>query len=515
MKHYQIIRLLLFFLAAACISPFLSCQAEIAEAGEQMPAKDQCRVMLILEVPGTEMNAVRTVNDSRIDNINLWLYETGTGLKQHLFRGAGSQNVSVTLPCGTWKIYAVANLGTDAGQMEESSLQELCWPVRVSEPTGTDLPLMAATATLVVTGHSDISATIKLSRTVARLEFDLAVSDAFSQTFVLEKVQVKNAASEVALFGNNHPLSCNDYPAQSLSGKGFTAVFYLPENLAGTVGTISDPRQKSQSNAPQNATYLRIEGTNNARRVVYHIYPGENTTTDFNLFRNRRYVLKATILGIEAIDTRVSVTEVTLDAPNEYTAVDYAARSNLTIGCTNDPSNTFSLRCTFPLGNFGTLQVGDKIVTAGMDVPLTAGTYPVSYTQPTTGRQRIEFQVSDRYGSTWQQEFSTTFMIPSSLGIIIDPDIAIVKRTGYFRILLHETNYTGPVWVTFNEISGAGTLLYHKEPLKTGSVLQLTTGSFEFEYRIVGYKPLTVDVTARDCFGQEDRQKETYTIPRV
>lgn len=58
---------------------------------------------------------------------------------------------------------------------------------------------------------------------------------------------------------------------------------------------------KGYGNAPRNAAFIEMQGvyTKNGVRseVSYNIYPGENSSNDFNLVRNHHYTIVATIRG--------------------------------------------------------------------------------------------------------------------------------------------------------------------------------------------------------------------------
>ena len=81
---------------------------------------------------------------------------------------------------------------------------------------------------------------------------------------------------------------------------GITIVSYVPENLQGIVAGLSE-RLKGYGMAPLSSTFIEMQGiyTKNGVRseISYEIYPGENSSTDFNLVRNHHYAIVATIRG--------------------------------------------------------------------------------------------------------------------------------------------------------------------------------------------------------------------------
>ena len=89
---------------------------------------------------------------------------------------------------------------------------------------------------------------------------------------------------------------CAATKAFPADGDGYSAVYYLPENLQGENASIPGQEQKNEANAPEYAAYILIEGEADGLHVVYRIYLGENDTSDFNIARNRVYRIEARIL---------------------------------------------------------------------------------------------------------------------------------------------------------------------------------------------------------------------------
>ena len=67
--------------------------------------------------------------------------------------------------------------------------------------------------------------------------------------------------------------------------------YWMPRNVRGTVN-ITSPIRRGKNNAPVGSAYLKFVATDNAnpkRKLVYRIYLGGNTTTDFNVLDNTNY----------------------------------------------------------------------------------------------------------------------------------------------------------------------------------------------------------------------------------
>lgn len=73
------------------------------------------------------------------------------------------------------------------------------------------------------------------------------------------------------------------YEKLASPAEGQTYVWYIPQNLQGTK-TNTDPTQKNKL-APANSFYIRMfaDSDNNGSSYLYTLYPGGNTTDDFNL----------------------------------------------------------------------------------------------------------------------------------------------------------------------------------------------------------------------------------------
>ena len=94
----------------------------------------------------------------------------------------------------------------------------------------------------------------------------------------------------MSLFAPSRPTTSGDVAdttPDAAPGQTFSASYYLLENRQGTVAGIGSQDGKNQSVAPEEATYIYIEGEADGVKVAYRIYPGENNTTDFNIVRNR------------------------------------------------------------------------------------------------------------------------------------------------------------------------------------------------------------------------------------
>ena len=352
--------------------------------------------------------------ESGVQDVNLWLLNDVSGLPRHRYL-SGAGEVTLELPAGTYDYYALANAGTDMGECDAATLEELSLaldPYADFQEGGRFL--MASRGSFTVLGATTVP--VRLVRCAAKVELELSVAPAFAPEFTLTRVQALSVPTVLHPFGDNHTedlAALADYPAEEVTGTAYKGTFYLPENLAGENTAIADPRERSRANAPKGAVCFRIEGTAGGRKVDYFVYPGANVTSDFNLHRNRHYRIEAVIMGLNTVDTRVSTTEAELSPWQESYAVGATARSIFTLSCVNNPDNRFDLSYELLSGS-GTLSVDGQALAPGVPLRLTEGggehTAEIAYTQQEEGEAKVRLLVTDNYGFTVEKRLSTTFV---------------------------------------------------------------------------------------------------------
>ena len=200
-------------------------------------------------------------DDTRIDDINLYLFPANGDPARHLYI-APVRPVVLELPKGDYTLYAIANLGHDAGERTQQS----------------------------VTVRGDTQIAVSLIRAVAKVNFSYTVAADFAKSFRVKFIQLRSVPRSATLFGSSRAESSEavaDMPPIETSATTYAATYYLLENRQGEVAGIGYQQQKDQTRAPEHATYIAIAGEADGTQVVYRIYLGENNTTDFNVGRNR------------------------------------------------------------------------------------------------------------------------------------------------------------------------------------------------------------------------------------
>lgn len=432
--------------------------ASCSELPEELPANPSASgsVRFSFETPAA-MLTVRSMDpalETEVRDVNLWLMNSMPGAARHRYL-SGSGDLTLELPAGTYDYYALANAGTDLGERDAASLEEISLSLDpyTDFQQGGRLP-MAGRGSFTVSGFTTVA--VRLVRCAAKVELDLSVAPAFAPEFTLTRVQALDVPTRLRPFGDNRPedlAALVDYPAEE-AADGFHGVYYLPENLAGVNTAISDPQQRSRANAPKGAACFRIEGTAQGRKVDYFVYPGANVTTDFNLRRNRHYRIEALITGINTLDTRVSTTEVDLPAWNDRYFTGATARSLLTLSCMNNADNRFDLSYELLSGS-GTVEIDGQALSPGVPFRLLEGgsnrSAEIAYTQQEEGEVALRLTLKDRYGFSIERELATTFVKDGPrVTFEQEGDTLYGYEFGNLDLHLDQPGYTGSYQVQIN-----------------------------------------------------------------
>ena len=359
-------------------------------------------------LPGTRAVA----DESRVEDINLYLFPANDAPARHVY-AASQRTVALELPDGRYTLYAVANLGTDTGLLPEAEVRALrcAW-----NPDGSDsrtLP-MSAVRTFTVRGTTQIA--IELVRAVAKVDFSYTVAADFSRSLSVRSVRLCNVPRFAALFGEGRITAdgeCAATEAFPADGDGYSAVYYLPENLQGENVSIPGQEQKNEANAPEYAAYILIEGEADGLHVVYRIYLGENNTSDFNIARNRVYRIEARILGRNTVDWRVSTTEVSVTPFAERHAPGRTATAQFRVVSTNNDRSTCFLTCEREEGD-GDVTLDGEPILFGVPYPFLSGdgerTADITYTQQREGDVRLRLVLTDEKGLHAERVLQTSYV---------------------------------------------------------------------------------------------------------
>ena len=439
-------------------------------------------------------------NDTRIDDINLYLFPVNGGQARHVYI-APVRPVVLELPKGDYTLYAIANLGHDAGERTQDFVRSL----RVErEPAAlADAPFpMSAQQAVTVSGDTQIA--VSLIRAVAKVNFSYTVAADFAKSFHVKSVQFRSAPRSAALFDFSRAESSEavaDMPPVEASATAYAATCYLLENRQGEVAGIGSQQQKDQTRAPEHASYIAIAGEADGTQVVYRIYLGENNTTDFNVGRNRVYNIDARILGLNTVDWRVSTAELTVTPFAENHAPGEPATTELRLTSTNDPENVYYLSYHIDAGT-GIVAIDGVNRNPGTPYPFFSGngtvTAGISYTQAEPGDVRLRLTVTDKYGFSMERMLTTQYK--KSLNVTFTQEgyeLAAMDRA-YVTFDVSQPEYAGQYKA---RLSGDGITFfqgrYSADIPKTELTLYEGNGTYELRIKpeAVGEIPFTVTIT--------------------
>ena len=467
---------------------------------ELNPAK-QAKQQLAMTFRCGAMSPTRAAtDDTRIDDINLYLFPVNGGQARHVYI-APVRPVVLELPKGDYTLYAIANLGHDAGERTQDFVRSL----RVErEPAAlADAPFpMSAQQSVTVRGDTQIA--VSLIRAVAKVNFSYTVAADFAKSFHVKSVQLRSIPCSATFFGSSRAENSEtvaDMPPVETSATAYAATCYLLENRQGEVAGIGSQQQKDQTRAPEHASYIAIAGEADGTQVVYRIYLGENNTTDFNVGRNRVYNIDARILGLNTVDWRVSTAELTVTPFAENHAPGEPATTELRLTSTNDPENVYYLSYHIDAGT-GIVAIDGVNRNPGTPYPFFSGngtvTAGISYTQAEPGDVRLRLTVTDKYGFSMERMLTTQYK--KSLNVTFTQEgyeLAAMDRA-YVTFDVSQPEYAGQYKA---RLSGDGITFfqgrYSADIPKTELTLYEGNGTYELRIKpeAVGEIPFTVTIT--------------------
>mgnify|MGYP002082034465 CR=1 FL=1 len=455
-----------------------------------------------------EMSPTRSASsDTRIDDINLYLFPVNGGPARHIYI-APVQSVVLELPKGDYTLYAIANLARDTGDRAEDFVRTL----RVErDPLAlADAPFpMSAQQAVTVRGDTQIA--VSLVRAVAKVNFSYTVAADFAKSFRVKSVQLRSVPLTAALLGSSRADAAGevaDMEKVSATGTEYNATYYLLENRQGQVAGIGSQQQKDEAHAPEYATYIAIEGKAANVKVVYRIYLGENNTTDFNVVRNRVYNIDARILGLNTVDWRVSTAELTVTPFAENHAPGEPATTELRLTSTNNPENVYYLSYHIDAGT-GIVAIDGVERNPGMPYPLLSGngtvTADISYKQAEPGDVRLRLTVTDKYGFSMERVLTTVFKNPElTITYAQQGNELTVYDRAYIDYTVSQPGYSGNYTV---KVEGVPSVYYGRYgsdvPLTTFTQYGNGTNTLRVKPNMLGPNPLKITVTDTDGHSAE------------
>ena len=274
------------------------------EKAEQAPTPSESRFSLVLE-EGTALtrSLLQSADiETRITSVTLALYRGGV-LVESAYYGSGWDQMSFPLEDGTYTAYALVNMGDqrDAIPADESALDGFTYaiPGYLNSGSGIEYRGIPMAGRLSYTVGTSTSSAIPVKRLMAKVTANLSCE----WTGLITSVKVFNLNRSLKPFGTSAAASANDILPENefQTGTGTASgsfVFYVPENLQGTVAGIAGPADKSPEGSATVAsrqglmTYLEVlvSGTSGVDGTIrYRSFLGSDATSNFDIRRNCRY----------------------------------------------------------------------------------------------------------------------------------------------------------------------------------------------------------------------------------
>ena len=514
MKRFIITVWSILLLAATPASLFISCQKDPYTA--EPSTSETCQVELSLDLaPQQNITLTRSlsaVDENRLTDVNIYAFNMKAGIVRHAYV-SGKNTLALSLPKGSYDIMAIGNIGYDLGQRNDKELLTIRY-------SATSESQITANNRLVCTGRKNVTVTgngsfnLSLVRLCAKLQIAYTVGGNAAGHLTVQSIQLISAPSSCLYFNSSKPEDAShviNYPATIGA-----ATYYMLENRQGTISQITSPSQKSRQKAPALSTYIRITGTYDGKAVCYNVYPGENDTNDFNITRNKSYILNITLLGANPTDFRVSTAELTATPLLANYKLSEDAPSMLTFTCTNNQHNQYSFLYNPTAGSPTVLLDGGQL-TPNQPIPfLSGGTSKTSLLTLRSGNQNgqagVRLMVRDQIGQTVTQQLSTNFLTPNPITISNTAFSANTAHTAsYFDLTVEEADYRETFTLQFDpSVSG---FRYNNTSLASGTSVSVPPGKARIYYDANSYiGPIRLGVTAKDKYGQSKTYQVSQTI---
>ena len=221
------------------------------------------------------------------------------------------------------KIYVVANTNDNTWGKSKNTLslnnleaQVLTFTSEqdVYGNSNKNLPMTALTENVTIKAQQSNAFKIALKSLLAKICFKYTISSSLTNQLHITGVQLYNVPNQVRLedsgsvpYPSNTNFKSLAFAELSSPAAGTVYTWYIPQNLQGTKSN-TDEKTKNDV-APQNAFYIRlfIDSDKDGSNYAYTVYPGGNTTNDFNLKRGYCYNINVNI-NTEKTDDRVLAT---------------------------------------------------------------------------------------------------------------------------------------------------------------------------------------------------------------
>ncbi len=374
--------------------------------------------------------------EDAVSEICVFQFENATNTLKysgHISLGAGTLTTDISLATGmgVCTVYVLANVGDLTSRVAYGStladFKKLAAEVTSGKGTGDNLPMCGSNDNFDSNTANTLA--VSLTRSVAKVSLNLTLPNG-ADLFTVRAIKLMNVAKKLYYVESTAPTT-SDALTDYTSDNSNAITWYIPENKAGTT-SLSDWKDRYEGNAPATATYILIEGSytpqnGTARDVAYAIYLGDNDPADFNVTRNTKYTVNASIRGTNLDDGRVLVGK-DLSAAGTRTANCYVVK-------TTDANKWYRFKATVR-GNGA--QTAEEISYTGAVIPAGDKISPV--------KAGLVWETRDNGGTVHTLDYvgySRNGYIVFKLGSAPEGNAVVAAKDGASKIL-----WSWHIWAT-------------------------------------------------------------------
>lgn len=374
--------------------------------------------------------------EDAVSEICVFQFENATNTLKysgHISLGTGTLTTDISLATGmgACTVYVLANVGDLTSRVAYGSsladFKKLAAEVTSGKGTGDNLPMCGSNDNFDSNTANTLA--VSLTRSIAKVSLNLTLPNG-PDVFTVSAIKLMNVAKKLYYVESTAPATSaelTDYTSDNSN----TITWYIPENKAGTT-SLSDWKDRYEGNAPTTATYILIEGSytpqnGTARDVAYAIYLGDNDPADFNVARNTKYTVNASIRGTNLDDGRVLVGK-DLSAAGTRTANCYVVK-------TTDANKWYRFKATVR-GNGA--QTAEDISYTGAVIPAGDKISPV--------KAGLVWETRDNNGTVHTLDYvgySRNGYIVFKLGSAPEGNAVVAAKDGASKIL-----WSWHIWAT-------------------------------------------------------------------
>ena len=384
---------------------------------------------------GTRAGTLTDDQENAVGDICVFQFGNGDSKLKYseyatLTDGQLTADISLASGMGVCTVYVLANVGDLTSRVAYGSsladFKKLAAEVTSGKGTGDNLPMCGSNDNFDSNTANTLA--VSLTRSVAKVSLNLTLPNG-ADVFTVSAIKLMNVAKKLYYVESTAPTTSaelTDYTSDNSNA----ITWYIPENKAGTT-SLSDWKDRYEGNAPATATYILIEGSytpqnGTARDVAYAIYLGDNDPADFNVTRNTKYTVNASIRGTNLDDGRVLVGK-DLSAAGTRTANCYVVK-------TTDANKWYRFKATVR-GNGA--QTAAQISYTGAEIPAGDKIAPTNASLVWETREGGTARTLDYVG------YSRNGYIVFKLGSATEGNAVVAAKDGASKIL-----WSWHIWAT-------------------------------------------------------------------